>query len=78
MERGLDKLLHELELPLVRVLREMEKIGIKLDAARLQGSRAASRRRPKGVVRGLDSTLGMSSPVRPSPSLPTSLPSGIE
>jgi DNA polymerase-1 len=35
-ERGLDKLLHELELPLVRVLREMEKIGIRLDVRRLE------------------------------------------
>jgi DNA polymerase-1 len=35
-ERGLDKLLHELELPLVHVLREVEKIGIRLDTARLE------------------------------------------
>jgi DNA polymerase-1 len=35
-ERGLEPLLHELELPLERVLREMEKVGIRLDTARLE------------------------------------------
>jgi DNA polymerase-1 len=34
-ERGLGELLHEVELPLVHVLREMERIGLKLDKARL-------------------------------------------
>src|SRR3954449_9542732 len=35
-ERGLDDLLREIELPLVRVLRETEKAGIKLDVRRLE------------------------------------------
>ncbi len=35
-ERGLEDLLREIELPLVHVLRETEKAGIKLDAARLE------------------------------------------
>src|SRR5918998_396735 len=35
-ERGLEDLLHEVELPLVHVLRECEKAGIKLDSARLE------------------------------------------
>jgi DNA polymerase-1 len=35
-ERGLEDLMREIELPLVRVLRECEKAGIKLDAARLE------------------------------------------
>jgi DNA polymerase-1 len=35
-ERGLEQLLHEIELPLVHVLRETEKAGIKLDTARLE------------------------------------------
>ncbi|MGI8780904.1 MAG: DNA polymerase I [Solirubrobacteraceae bacterium] len=35
-ERGLEDLLREIELPLVRVLRETEKAGIKLDTARLE------------------------------------------
>jgi DNA polymerase-1 len=35
-ERGLEPLLHEIELPLVRVLRETEKMGIKLDTRRLE------------------------------------------
>ena len=35
-ERGLEDLLREIELPLVRVLRETEKAGIKLDSARLE------------------------------------------
>jgi len=35
-ERGLEPLLHEIELPLVRVLRETEKAGIKLDTRRLE------------------------------------------
>ncbi|MEA2385869.1 MAG: polymerase, partial [Thermoleophilaceae bacterium] len=35
-ERGLEPLLHEIELPLVRVLRECEKMGIKLDTRRLE------------------------------------------
>ena len=34
--RGLTDLLQEVELPLVRVLREMEKVGVKLDTERLQ------------------------------------------
>ena len=38
-ERGLDELLHEVELPLVRVLREMERIGLKLDKERLAAIR---------------------------------------
>src|SRR5829696_1028871 len=37
-ERGLDSLLTEIELPLVRVLRETEKAGIRLDARRLEES----------------------------------------
>jgi DNA polymerase-1 len=40
-ERGLTDLLHEIELPLVHVLREAEKVGIKLDVKRLE--EAASR-----------------------------------
>ena len=35
-ERGLQQLLDEIELPLVRVLRETEKVGIKLDTRRLE------------------------------------------
>ena len=45
-ERGLEDLLREIELPLVHVLRESEKAGIKLDTARLEqaglGMRAAA------------------------------------
>jgi DNA polymerase I len=37
-ERGLEDLLRDIELPLVRVLREMEKIGIKLDTRKLEES----------------------------------------
>jgi DNA polymerase-1 len=37
-ERGLEDLLNEVELPLVHVLRETEKAGIKLDTARLRES----------------------------------------
>ena len=37
-ERGLEPLLREIELPLVRVLRETEKAGVKLDARRLEES----------------------------------------
>src|SRR5688500_11829105 len=37
-ERGLDRLLTEIELPLVRVLRETEKAGIRLDARKLEES----------------------------------------
>jgi DNA polymerase-1 len=37
-ERGLEALLREIELPLVRVLRETEKVGIKLDTRRLEES----------------------------------------
>ena len=35
-ERGLEDLLHDIELPLVHVLRECEKAGMKLDTARLE------------------------------------------
>jgi DNA polymerase I len=35
-ERGLEPLLHEVELPLVRVLRETERAGIRLDVAKLE------------------------------------------
>jgi DNA polymerase-1 len=35
-ERGLEDLLHDIELPLVHVLRETEKAGMKLDTARLE------------------------------------------
>jgi DNA polymerase-1 len=38
-ERGLNALLHEVELPLVRVLRAMEVAGLKLDRERLAGIR---------------------------------------
>lgn len=38
-ERGLTLLLNEIELPLVRVLREMEQIGLKLDKQRLAAIR---------------------------------------
>jgi DNA polymerase-1 len=34
--RGLTDLLNEVELPIVRILREMEQVGVKLDTARLQ------------------------------------------
>src|SRR5215210_3030212 len=37
-ERGLDGLLREIELPLIRVLRETEKSGVKLDTRRLEES----------------------------------------
>src|SRR5215217_7233601 len=37
-ERGLDDLLREIELPLIRVLREAEKAGVKLDTRRLEES----------------------------------------
>ena len=40
-ERGLTDLLNDIELPLVHVLRETEKVGIKLDTRRLE--EAASR-----------------------------------
>jgi DNA polymerase I len=49
-ERGLHALLHEVELPLVRVLREMERIGLKLDTERL----AAIRTRVNDEVRALE------------------------
>jgi DNA polymerase-1 len=39
-ERGLRELLHDVELPLVRVLRGMEVAGLKLDTARLAAIRA--------------------------------------
>jgi DNA polymerase-1 len=39
-ERGLQTLLHEVELPLVRVLRAMEQAGLKLDTQRLAAIRA--------------------------------------
>jgi DNA polymerase-1 len=39
-ERGLQALLHEVELPLVRVLRGMEQAGLKLDTQRLAAIRA--------------------------------------
>jgi DNA polymerase-1 len=39
-ERGLTELLCDVELPLVRVLREMERIGLKLDRERLAAIRA--------------------------------------
>jgi DNA polymerase I len=35
-DRGLEPLLHEVELPLVRVLRETENVGIRLDVAKLE------------------------------------------
>ncbi len=38
-ERGLGALLHDVELPLVHVLREMERIGLKLDRERLAAIR---------------------------------------
>jgi len=38
-ERGLSELLHEVELPLVCVLREMERVGLKLDKERLAAIR---------------------------------------
>jgi DNA polymerase-1 len=38
-ERGLTLLLHDVELPLVRVLRELEQIGLKLDKERLAAIR---------------------------------------
>jgi len=38
-ERGLTALLHDVELPLVRVLREMERVGLKLDKQRLAAIR---------------------------------------
>ena len=52
-ERGLEDLLREIELPLVRVLRETEKAGIKLDTARLEqaGLRHARRRRRRSSAR---------------------------
>jgi DNA polymerase-1 len=37
-ERGLEGLLTEIELPLIRVLRETEKVGVKLDTRRLEES----------------------------------------
>jgi len=49
-ERGLVTLLNEVELPLVRVLREMEQIGLKLDKERL----AAIRTRVNDEVRALE------------------------
>src|SRR6185312_823376 len=49
-ERGLVPLLNEVELPLVRVLREMERIGLKLDRERL----AAIRTRVADEVRELE------------------------
>ncbi|HEU4703850.1 MAG TPA: DNA polymerase I [Conexibacter sp.] len=49
-ERGLRELLHEVELPLVHVLREMERIGLKLDKERL----AAIRTRVNDEVSSLE------------------------
>jgi DNA polymerase I len=49
-ERGLRELLHEVELPLVRVLRGMEQAGLKLDTERL----AAIRTRVADEVRALE------------------------
>ena len=49
-ERGLRELLHEVELPLVRVLRGMEQAGLKLDTERL----AAIRTRVNDEVRALE------------------------
>ncbi len=49
-ERGLQELLHEVELPLVRVLRGMEQAGLKLDTERL----AAIRTRVNEEVRALE------------------------
>ncbi len=49
-ERGLDVLLHEVELPLVHVLRELERVGLKLDKERL----AAIRRRVNDEVAALE------------------------
>ncbi|HEX4804693.1 MAG TPA: DNA polymerase, partial [Conexibacter sp.] len=49
-ERGLVRLLEEVELPLVRVLREMERVGLKLDKERL----AAIRTRVNDEVRELE------------------------
>jgi DNA polymerase-1 len=47
-DRGLEDLLREIELPLVRVLRETEKAGIKLDTLRLE--QVASRIRADAAV----------------------------
>jgi DNA polymerase-1 len=49
-ERGLEALLHDVELPLVRVLRAMEVAGLKLDTERL----AAIRRRVADEVAALE------------------------
>jgi DNA polymerase-1 len=49
-ERGLHELLHQVELPLVRVLRGMEQAGLKLDTERL----AAIRRRVAEEVAALE------------------------
>ena len=52
-ERGLTDLMHDIELPLVRVLRAMEKDGIKLDTRRLEtvGSRINERRATRWSAR---------------------------
>jgi DNA polymerase-1 len=42
-ERGLEPLLREIELPLIRVLRETEKTGVRLDARKLEESAARIR-----------------------------------
>ena len=52
-ERGLSDLLNEIELPLVHVLRETEKAGIKLDTKQLEtvATRIKRRRRRSSSAR---------------------------
>ena len=50
-ERGLEDLLREIELPLVHVLRETEKAGIKLDTARLEQAGLGMRADAAGLER---------------------------
>jgi DNA polymerase I len=50
-ERGLEDLLREIELPLVRVLRETEKAGIRLDTARLEQVGLGMREAAAGLER---------------------------
>ncbi|MDQ3609384.1 MAG: DNA polymerase I [Actinomycetota bacterium] len=49
-ERGLTALLHEIELPLVHVLRGMERAGVRLDTERLRGIAD----RVRGEIHGLE------------------------
>ena len=65
--RGLTDLFDDVELPMVRILRDMEKVGVKLDTERLRRFRRGSRRRPMPwSPRSTSSPARSSRSVRPS------------